>query len=616
MTKDNFLEKVSHNIDYEYFITDNVTSHDLIKIKCNKHNTIFEQKVYVHLSGSTGCKYCILNKIKSKNKLGVEEFIKRSNKIHKNYYDYSKVVFVDTKTKVNVVCPKHGDFYPTPSNHMNGSKCPKCASIIKNNNQKIKFDEFVKRASKLFDNKYTYIDDNFDYKKTMKCECKKHGIFNLNPERHITRLSECPKCIEERNKISLDEFIIKSNIIHNNKYDYSMVNFKTLRDKIEIICPKHGRFIQYATHHIHNKKGCKHCEKENSINTYLLNFIKDCNIIHNNKYDYSKVNLVKLKNKIEIICPIHGSFFKRPNEHLNKKSGCQLCKSSKGEKKVRSFLIKNRIKFDEQKRFKECINIRKLPFDFYLPKLNICIEYDGEQHFNSVDKWGGDDRFNNIKTNDSIKNDFCIRNNIKLIRIPYTEYDNIDTILTENILNYKNNIKLDVLRKKLDIVNDYKYQYNFNNYVNVNSQIDIICPLHGLNIKTAYNALQGNCCTYCDESKGEKEIAKYLDKSEISYYRKHKFKDCKNIFQLPFDFYIPSLRTAIEFDGIQHFQPLQIFGGKEAYERLKINDKIKNSYCEDNYINLIRIRYDQIEDIYQILWDNLKNYMNYTLAKD
>jgi hypothetical protein len=136
------------------------------------------------------------------------------------------VVFVDTKTKVNVVCPEHGDFYPTPSNHMNGSKCPKVSYIIKNNNQRMRFEEFVKKANILFNNKYTYIDDNFDYKKTMKCICRKHGVFNLNPERHLTRLSECPNCIEDRNKISIGEFIIKSNILHNNKYDYFVSVFQ------------------------------------------------------------------------------------------------------------------------------------------------------------------------------------------------------------------------------------------------------------------------------------------------------------------------------------------------------------------------------------------------------
>jgi hypothetical protein len=150
-----------------------------------------------------------MNKIKSKNKLNLNEFIKRANKKHKSFYNYSNVILIDSKTKIEVICPEHGSFYPTPSNHMNGSKCPKCAHILKNKNQKITFDEFVKRANKLFNNRYVYLNsDNFDYKRPIKCECSIHGIFNLNPERHLIRLSECPKCIEYRNKISIDEFII------------------------------------------------------------------------------------------------------------------------------------------------------------------------------------------------------------------------------------------------------------------------------------------------------------------------------------------------------------------------------------------------------------------------
>ena len=382
-------------------------------------------------------------------------------------------------------------------------------------------------------------------------------------------------------------------------------------DKVDIICPKHGKYYQYATHHLHNKKGCKHCNKENKYNEYLLNFIKECNVIHNNKYKYSLVKIKSLSEKVEILCPIHGSFFKRPNEHLNKQSGCQLCSSSKGEKIIRQFLIKNKIKYVEQYKFSECKNIKELPFDFYLPKLNVCVEYDGEQHFKSIDKWGGEDRFNDIKKNDNIKNEFCLNNKIELIRISYKEYNKIEDILTEKVLMVKNERKIDILIKKLDISNDYKFKYKFDNYLNVNSKIDIICPIHGLNINTAYQVLQGNGCAKCDDSKCIKSIAKYLDKNEISYYRQHKFKDCKNIFQLPFDLYLPKYRTAIEFDGKQHYEPMKYFGGLEAYNRLKVNDKIKSDYCEDNYIELIRIRYDQLDRVFDILKESLKNKIRY-----
>ena len=96
-------------------------------------------------------------------------------------------------------------------------------------------------------------------------------------------------------------------------------------------------------------------------------------------------------------------------------------------------------------------------------------------------------------------------------------------------------------------------------------------------------------------------IAKHLDKLDISYYRQYKFDDCRNVFSLPFDFYIPKYRLLIEFDGQQHFEPMKFFGGVEAFDRLRENDRIKNEYCEENYIDLLRIKYDQVEMIPEIL---------------
>lgn len=156
-------------------------------------------------------------------------------------------------------------------------------------------------------------------------------------------------------------------------------------------------------------------------------------------------------------------------------------------------------------------------------------------------------------------------------------------------------------------VHDFRYNYDKSDYISNQTKVTITCPVHGDFTQRPLSHIQGNGCPNCNESKGEKEIAKFLDKYNIFYERQKKFHDCRNIFELPFDFYIPSARTCIEFDGKQHFQPMKFFGGLKAYESLKINDKIKENYCEDNYINLIRIRYDQFDEIYQILWNNLKN---------
>jgi very-short-patch-repair endonuclease len=102
---------------------------------------------------------------------------------------------------------------------------------------------------------------------------------------------------------------------------------------------------------------------------------------------------------------------------------------------------------------------------------------------------------------------------------------------------------------------------------------------------------------------GEKEIISFLEKFKM------KFEYKKSLNNIIFDFYIPSNRTLIEFDGLYHFEPVDTLGGLKTYNRMKVNDKIKNDYCEENYMNLIRIKYDQIDDIYQILWDSLKIYI-------
>jgi hypothetical protein len=156
-----------------------------------------------------------------------------------------------------------------------------------------------------------------------------------------------------------------------------------------------------------------------------------------------------------------------------------------------------------------------------------------------------------------------------------------------------------------NLIHDYKYNYDKTDYIKNQIKVIITCKIHGDFNQRPLSHLCGNGCPSCSESNGEKQIDKFLKKYKIAYDRQHKFVDCRNIFELPFDFYIPSMRTCIEFDGIQHYKSVEHFGGLEAYEKLKINDEIKNNYCEENYINLVRIRYDQMDDIFNILWSHL-----------
>jgi len=104
-----------------------------------------------------------------------------------------------------------------------------------------------------------------------------------------------------------------------------------------------------------------------------------------------------------------------------------------------------------------------------------------------------------------------------------------------------------------------------------------------------------------NDFKGEREIKDFLRKFKIDFRQKYMMDS------IEFDFYLPSLRVCIEFDGIYHFQPVEELGGLNTYERVKFDEKTKSDYCEDNYIELVKIRYDQIDNIYMILWSSLKN---------
>lgn len=240
-------------------------------------------------------------------------------------------------------------------------------------------------------------------------------------------------------KLNIEQFNDKFGPIHNFKYDYSKVIYKGNKKKVIIICPIHGEFLQKPNEHLYY--GCRKCADDYTriIRTKSIeNFIKEANQIHNNKYDYSKVEYKTALKKVIIICTLHGEFMQTPANHLNN-VGCPVCKFSKGELTIGNWLKNNHINFITQKRFVDCRNKNSLPFDFYLPEHNTCVEFDGRQHFEVV-KWSNDEAkniesFNRVKENDKLKDEYCKHNNIHLIRIPYTQINQIDKILYEGVLN-------------------------------------------------------------------------------------------------------------------------------------------------------------------------------------
>lgn len=220
-------------------------------------------------------------------------------------------------------------------------------------------------------------------------------------------------------RLTTEEFIIKSKSIHKDEYDYSLVEYENNHTKIKIICKKHGVFEQIPSKHINQKQGCPKCygSKRKTMDV----FINESEKIHNKEYDYSLVEYINNETKVKIICKKHGIFEQRPINHIYKNYGCPICSESKGEINIKNILEKNNIIFVQQKRFNDCRNKKPLPFDFYLPNHNFCIEFDGRQHFESIDRWGGLIGYEERIKIDEIKNEYCEKNNIKLLRIKYSD---------------------------------------------------------------------------------------------------------------------------------------------------------------------------------------------------
>ena len=192
------------------------------------------------------------------------EIIEQFTIVHGDKYCYDKVKYVNGNTPVVIVCPNHGDFLQKPFNHKNGNGCQKCGVEILNN-KKIKFNnkqDFINMAIEKHGNFYDYSNVIFNgMQHKVMIKCPNHGYFTQTPAQHL--ISSCKQCAYENrigNKLTNDDFVIKSNIIHQDKYSYIKCDYKLTKIPVTITCPVHGDFEQKPNDHL-NGNGCQKCAK-------------------------------------------------------------------------------------------------------------------------------------------------------------------------------------------------------------------------------------------------------------------------------------------------------------------------------------------------------------------
>lgn len=339
-------------------------------------------------------------------------FKDKANLVHNKKYNYDFVNYIHSKIKVKIYCLTHGEFEQSPNTHLRGGGCPKCNNSKTKNIIKTKYLIQNLKNNENYD--YSLVNYINDQTK-IKIICKKHGEFEQLPKFHLNGFG-CQKCKYDKItliiKLDTNQFIEKAKKIHNNKYNYDLVNYINSKNKVKIICNTHGQFELIAGQHLIGR-GCQLCSS-NKLNNNL--FIEKAKVIHGDIYNYDLVKYFSSKINVKINCLTHGVFEQKPNHHLSG-AGCPICKESRGEREIKDFLLNNNIEFIRQYKFLNCKNKRQLPFDFYLPLYNICIEFNGRQHYEEVIYWGGDKFLEKQKNRDRIKKEFCETNNIKLLII-------------------------------------------------------------------------------------------------------------------------------------------------------------------------------------------------------
>lgn len=358
MTKETFIQKAKdiHGDKYDYSKVEYKTTEDKICIICPEHGE-FWQTPHMHISDKNGCPKCYrVRGSNSDGSLTTEEFIERARKVHGDKYDYSKVDYKNTETKICIICPEHGEFWQTPYSHLTRTGCPKC----QRESYKMPFDKFVEKAREVHGDKYQYLADGYTcISDKVKIICPIHGEFEQVGSWHINQKHGCPQCFEDKRKVmnlkTIDQFIADAKEVHGDRYDYSKVDYKGTHIPVIIGCPEHGDFKQIPCDHL-NGRGCPKCGMQFGITEQ------------------------KVENQLRVVFD--------------------------------TVVCQYRPKFLHGR-------TSSLSLDFYLPDYNAAVEYHGAQHFTPIERFGGEEGFAKIQERDKRKYQKCLDEGIQIFYLTY-----------------------------------------------------------------------------------------------------------------------------------------------------------------------------------------------------
>jgi very-short-patch-repair endonuclease len=480
--------------------------------------------------------------------------------------------------------------------------------------------EFIIKAKEVWNDKYDYTD-------TVYKEICGYIKFKLNDielkqkaKDHLNGIISHTEyiCSDSYKKEKTDNFIEKSKAIWKDRYDYSKTEFKNIKEKVILIDNLDGKeYSQIAQLHLNGQEIYKY---NRSVENEYLN-----TDTFGNLFDYSKV--VYINNRTDVILIYKGiEYNQQPKEHLKGSVPRKMQKEYNSFIKKNEFINEAKLKFGDRYSYDDV--------DFIDMRTKVKIKDNiTNQYIYKIPESLLNDRNKTIKltTSEFIEKTYTIHGD----KYDYSKVDYINSHTPVQI--YCNTHKEYFYQKAFahmygagcpkcshsfkkdkeyfvelsNKIHNNKYNYDNFEYITSKTKSEIICPIHGtflLSPNSHTKKLNPVGCPKCiNISHGENIIKNILEENNIIYTRQKKFENCKHINILSFDFYLNDYNIIIEFDGIQHFKPVKRFGGEERFIENQIKDEIKNRFCQENNIYLLRIKYNQINNIKEIILNFIKN---------
>ena len=421
-----------------------------------------------------------------------------------------------------------------------------------------------------------------------------------------------------------EEFIVKAKMIHGESYDYSRVDYRGKLEKVEMVCPIHGSFLQ--TPEAHYVRGCPKCSFEikcrNGTKT-TEEFVRQSRVVHGRKYGYEKTVYTGKRNKVCIVCHIHGEFWQHPCNHLNG-SGCPSCSgvgryTKEGFVKRATDLYGDKFDYTDVK-IDGCFNRVRISCPshgfmdvrptVFLQGKTVCrdceIEKRGRAFIDRAKKLHGNRYDYGLVKYKRMKQEVrivCGKHGV-FCKSPFAHVSGKAgcPVCYPGIKSGRKKRDNNEFIRDAVSVHGQRYDFSRVKYVGIIKKVTIVCLKHGSFSQIANNHLMGQGCPRCRESKGEEMTAKVLDQLGEKFERQKIFLKCRDKKCLPFDFYLTRRRILMEVDGVQHYQPSSFTNNKSrvfrerCFASVKKHDKMRNDFAKNSGLVMIRIPYWVVRD--------------------